>query len=424
MRITESATIGDFLAGVNRSKSRISRLTTQLATQNRILRASDDPAGTATLLRVDAELQRIGRYGSAIQQGNTLLEMTAGSLDSMSGMLGNVTSLLSHSLSGNDPAQMSQLADQVDLFLGFGVDLANTRCDGKYIFGGTQTAQQPYVMAGATGQYTYQGDRGAIQFQVGEGVSQIVNISGAAAFGSTGAIALTGVLDRSAAVNTVVTSTMQVTDGNGATHDIVLTMQKTDAATWSVSASLPPGSTGVTLSGGTATLRFDPVSGEPARIERGSPLVLTTTGGAAGSTESSVNILLSAGALEEADTGAGLSILGGSYEASSVFSTLARISANLRNGIAPTADDLAMISMARDVIVQEASQAGLYAASLSTADDALSARSEYLLNLRSATQDVDVTEIGVKLKLEQAMLEAMLNAASHTIPKSLVDFLR
>jgi flagellin-like hook-associated protein FlgL len=83
-----------------------------------------------------------------------------------------------------------------------------------------------------------------------------------------------------------------------------------------------------------------------------------------------------------------------------------------------------MISMARDVVVQEASQAGLYAANLSTADDALSSRSEVLLNLRSATQDVDVTEIGVKLKLEQAMLEAMLNAASHIIPKSLVDFLR
>jgi flagellin-like hook-associated protein FlgL len=424
MRITESSTIADLLAGVTRSKSRISRLTMQMATQNRILRASDDPAGTGTLLRVDAELKRIGTFGKAIEQGNTLLKMTAGCLDGVSGMLGDIGSLLANLPSGNNPVLLSQLADQVDQLLGFGVDLANTRCDGKYIFGGMQTTTQPYVMAGATGKYTYQGDRGAIQYQVGEGISQVINISGAAAFGSTGAISLTGVLDRSAAVNTVVTSTMQVTDGNGATHDIVLTLQKTDAATWSVSASLPPGSTGVTLSGGTTTLRFDPVSGEPGQIDRGSPLVLTTTGATAGSAESSVNILLSAGSLIEADTGEGLSILGGCYQATSVFSALAQISANLRNGIAPTADDLAMISMMQNVVMQETSRAGLYAANLTTADDALSARSEYLLDLRSATQDVDLTEIGVKLKLEQAMLEAMLNAASNLIPKSLVDFLR
>jgi len=137
-----------------------------------------------------------------------------------------------------------------------------------------------------------------------------------------------------------------------------------------------------------------------------------------------VNILVRAGALEEADTGEGLSILGGQYEAVSVFDLLVAIRERLSSGQSPTADDTALLSMMQDVVTQEASRAALFATNLGIANDALTARSDRLLDLRSATQDVDLVEIGLKLKQEQLTLEATLSAAANIIPKSLLDFLR
>lgn len=424
MRVTDASLIGDFLSSINRSRGRIDRLTTQLATQQRILRASDDPAGTSTLMRVNSELARVEAFANTIVKAKGLLNVTADSLDQMSGLLGSVRSALTSTLSGDDPSVLARLADQVDQYIALGADVANTRYDGRYIFGGTQTTTTPYVLGGDPPRYVYQGDARSVQYQIGEGITQVVNVSGMAAFGSTGVLTLSGKLDVNAAVHTSVTQTVRVTDSLGAAHDVVLTAQKTDAHTWTVSAALPPGTTGVTLTGGTATLRFDAVTGGVERIADSSPLVLTVPGAGSGSTEQSMNVLLSTGSLTEEETDKGISTLRAHSRTQSVFDALIEIRDRLRNGGSPGAADVALLGMMQDVVNQEASKVGFYQANLTSADDALTARENTLLDLRSATQDVDLAEIALKLKQEQTMLDAALGAAANIIPHSLLNFLK
>ena len=424
MRVTDASLIGDFLSSINRTRGRIDRLTTQLATQQRILRASDDPAGTSTLMRVNSELARVEAFANTIVKAKSLLNVTADSLDQMSSLLGSVRSSLTNALSTEETSVLTQLADQVDQYIALGADVANTRYDGRYIFGGTQSTTTPYVLSGDPPRYVYQGDARSVQYQIGEGISQVVNVSGAAAFGSTGRINLTGVLERSAAAGTRVTSTVQITDGSGAVHDVVLTMQKTEVGTWSMSAGLASGASGATLTGGTTTLRFDQVTGEAEVVTRGEPLVLTHAGSAAGAAGTPVNLLVCTGSLIQADTGGGLSILGADHQSVSVFDALADLSDRLRSGQSPTADDVALLSVMQDVVNQEASKVGFYQANLTSADDALTARENHLLDLRSATQDVDLAEIALKLKQEQTMLDAALSAAANIIPHSLLNFLK
>ena len=424
MRVTDASLIGDFLSSINRSRGRIDRLTTQLATQQRILRASDDPAGTSTLIRVNSELARVESFANTIVKAKGLLNVTADGLDKMSTLLGSVRSALSGALSSDDPSVLARLADQVDQYIALGVDVANTRYDQQYIFGGNQTTTMPYVLSGDPARYVYQGDARSIQYQIGEGITQVVNVSGMAAFGSTGELALSGKLDVNAAVNTSITQTVRLTDSLGAAHDVVLTAQKTDAHTWTVSAALAPGTTGATLTGGTATVRFDDVTGEVERITDSAPLVLTVRGAGTDATEHSVSVLLSAGALTETETDKGISTLRGNHRTQSVFDKLIEIRDRLRNGESPGVADVALLGMMQDVVNQEASKVGFYQTNLVSADDALTARENTLLDLRSATQDVDLAEIALKLKQEQTMLDAALSAAANIIPHSLLNFLK
>jgi flagellar hook-associated protein 3 FlgL len=422
MRITDSAIISDFLTSITRSKSRINRLNTQLANNKKILKVSDDPAGASTLLRLNEEMDRVAAYKSNVVVGKNILKTTVTNLDAVSDLIGEVKSILTGAVSSGDPSLLGQLAIQVDEKLSQALEIANWQFDGKYVFAGTQTTTPPFIRTGTPTQVSYTGDARSIQYQVGDGVSQVVNVSGAAAFNSTGFVDLTGVLDRNAALNTVVSQSVQITDGLGAVHSVVMNMRKTDANTWSISAGMPPGATDANLTGGTATVTFDPVTGAMKDIVRGAALVLSPSGATPAQTAPPISLLYSTAGVTEG-TPAGGSTLAGSQRNVSLFNKMMEISSNLRSGVKPTAEDMALLSVMQDVVMREEAKAGAYSSNLEAANDFLTTQNDHLLDLYSAKQDVDLAEIAIRLKQEQLMLDAALSAAANLIPKSLVDFL-
>jgi len=424
MRISDNSIVADFLASLNQSRARINRLNRQLSTQKRILRVSDDPGGASAILRLNSDLQRVASYKEAVSGGKSGLKMTADSLGRVADLLQEVKGVLTGATGSADPSLLNKFADQVDQFLNLGVEIANTQFDRKYIFGGTNTTTPPFVRTGTPAQVQYQGDAGAISYQVGDGVSQVVNVNGLAAFGSVGEISLNGMLDRNAAVNTMVSNTVQVTDGLGVSHDVLITMRKADANSWVMSAALPPGSTGATLSGGTATVSFDPVTGKPTETLRGAPLVLTPLATSPAQAAPALTMMVRAGTLAEGVTGGGPSTLSATHENVSVFNKLLELRDALRSGNQPTADDMAFIGIMQDVVMREEARAGSLSESLTTADTYLTAHKEHLLDLLGDKQDIDLAEIGMKLSQEQVMLDAALSAAARVIPRSLLDFLK
>jgi|GEM_PF-1969841 len=424
MRISDNSIVADFLASLNQSRARISRLNKQLAGQKRILRVSDDPAGASAILRLNSALQRVDLYREAVTAGKGGLKMTADGLGRVADLLQEVKGVLTGAAGSTDPSLLSMYADQIDQFLNLGLEIANEQYNGKYIFGGTNTTTPPFAQTGTPAHVVYQGNVGAISYQVGDRVSQVVSINGLAAFGSAGEISLNGTLDVNAVVNTTVSNTVQVADGLGVIHDVLITMRKTDVNTWVMSAALPPGSTGATLSGGTATVSFDPVTGEPTGTLRGAPLVLMPLAAPPAQAAPAITMMVRAGALTEGVSGGGASTLSGTHENISVFNNLLKLRDALRSGKQPAADDMALIGIMQNVIMREEARAGSLSENLTAADTYLTAHRENLLDLLGDIQDVDLTEIGMKLSQEQVILDATLSAASRVIPRSLLDFLK
>jgi hypothetical protein len=201
-------------------------------------------------------------------------------------------------------------------------------------------------------------------------------------------------------------------------------MRKIDANSWAMSAALPPGSTGATLSGGTATISFDPVTGIPTETLRGTPLVLTPLASPPAQAAPALTLMVRAGTLAEEATGGGPSTFTGMQKSISVFNKLLELRDTLQNGKQPTADDMAFIGIMQDVVMREEARAGSLSESLTAADTYLTAHREHLLDLLGDKQDVNLAEIGMKLSQEQVMLDAALSAAARVIPKTLLDFLK
>jgi len=132
-----------------------------------------------------------------------------------------------------------------------------------------------------------------------------------------------------------------------------------------------------------------------------------------------MTMMFKAGSLTE---GAASSVTG-THTSVSIFNKMIELRDKLRAGIPPSSDDTAMISMMQSVVMREEARAGSLTTNLTSADAYLTAQREHILDLQSAKQDVDLTEIGMRLKQEEIMLEAALSAAAKIIPKSLMDYL-
>ncbi len=187
MRVTESTIATNFLFNVNKSRERIVQLQSQLATGKRVLRPSDDPQAADIILRLNGSIARNEQFEKNVTNGLALVETTESALDQFSNHLLEIKELLVRIKGTAEPDSLKTYAEQLDLILSDLVDIANTKFDGKYIFGGTRTLTPPYALAADRSAVTENpnGVTGSIEFQVAEGIKQVVNINGQEAFGGT-----------------------------------------------------------------------------------------------------------------------------------------------------------------------------------------------------------------------------------------------
>jgi len=187
MRVTESTIAANFLANLNRSRARIVQLQSQLATGKRVLKPSDDPLATGTILRLNDAISRNEQFEKNVTDAQAMIETTGSSLDGFSNILLEVKEILVRVRNGAVADGLGIYADRIDQLLDEAVNIANTKFNGKYIFGGTNTLQQPFTLAPDRSAVTANpnGITGSIEYQVAEGLRQVVNIDGQEAFNGT-----------------------------------------------------------------------------------------------------------------------------------------------------------------------------------------------------------------------------------------------
>lgn len=188
MRITNNMIARGMLNNVNAQLRRMDTLHYQLGSGTRLRVPSDDPAATATSMRLHTHLGQTRQHRENVNSAVSWLEATDSVLHEVTTSLQRAKDLAIYGANGANPQEAREaLAAEVDQILQHMVDLANSTHAGLYLFSGNETMTKPYDLdqtpPGATGFPQYNGDTGERRYEIGSGVTVSVNMPGSKIFG-------------------------------------------------------------------------------------------------------------------------------------------------------------------------------------------------------------------------------------------------
>ena len=164
------------------------RLQNQVATGKRISQLADDPAAMRHALDLQAQDSRLAQYRQdivSLQARATSSYTAIQGLQKVSSRAGEIATLADGTKSS---AELQSYATEVTQLIQQGVQLMNSQHQGDYLFGGTQSAQPPFVVStDANGNITgvsYQGNASVPTAEIAAGATVSVQVPGANTSGS------------------------------------------------------------------------------------------------------------------------------------------------------------------------------------------------------------------------------------------------
>ncbi|MEW5774397.1 MAG: flagellar hook-associated protein FlgL [Thermodesulfobacteriota bacterium] len=145
MRVSQRQRFNFFINNMNDSLTELMELNVKAASQKRINRPSDDPVGTARVLGHRDAIKALKRYKENADDAKGWLNIADTTLIEVNTILTRFRELAEQSATGTVGAdnreqisyEARQLFDQL-------LNMANTKFEGKYIFGGQKTTTQAF----------------------------------------------------------------------------------------------------------------------------------------------------------------------------------------------------------------------------------------------------------------------------------------
>ncbi|MGB9199352.1 MAG: flagellar hook-associated protein FlgL [Terriglobales bacterium] len=160
----------------------------QLSTGRRVNEPSDDPAAFAGDIQNQAEQSQVDQYLQNTSSLDGLFQTADSALSSVVSSINQAISLGTQGANGAQSLQDQQaLAVQVQAIQSQMVQLANTSYQGNYIFAGTATNTEPFVVdpSQASG-VDYNGNTGTNTVEIADGRSIQTNLPGSQIFLGSG----------------------------------------------------------------------------------------------------------------------------------------------------------------------------------------------------------------------------------------------
>ena len=121
------------------------RLFEQISSNKRVLRPSDDPGGTSTIMGLQDQLAMLDEYDNVISSADVWTKVSYATLDSAVSTWTRAGEIAKTATDGTKTAaDRSKMADEVDQLLSHMVQLSNTTHQNKYIFSGSETGTPPF----------------------------------------------------------------------------------------------------------------------------------------------------------------------------------------------------------------------------------------------------------------------------------------
>jgi flagellar hook-associated protein 3 FlgL len=193
----------DLLAALQQLKQQGNTANLELATGSKINKPSDDPAGAAQLVKINAQSSQVDSYQRSISSVTGELSTADATLNSVTTALQRAIGLgvegANGTLSGADRIDVATELQGIQSQL---ISLANTTYQGQFLFGGTADTQ-PFVLDSTQSSgVRYAGNRGVNHVAIGDGYQLQVNLPGSQVFNGAGADVFQAMQDLITALNT------------------------------------------------------------------------------------------------------------------------------------------------------------------------------------------------------------------------------
>lgn len=183
MRVTQSMLSGNMLKNLTQSMSQLDKLNTQVATQKKITRPSDDPVVAMKGINYRRDLQEIEQFQRNFSEAYNWVENTDDSLDKAKLAIDRVRELLVQTANDTYDAEQRQSAKaEVEQLKEHLVELGNTKFGERYLFNGTDTLSPP-IEVDDNGKVTASSaNTGEVRIELSKGIYIPVNVNPATAF--------------------------------------------------------------------------------------------------------------------------------------------------------------------------------------------------------------------------------------------------
>ncbi len=177
MRITQNMITASSVNRLEANREKFNRSQQVLASGKRVLKPSDDPAASKSILRFRTRSASVTQYRDNIAAGQSRLEVADDSLEMVDKLLHQARSIAVEYPAGYDDDTRQTAADAVRDIYDQVKDMANMRHGDQYIFAGHQSDSPPVSRDDAYNA-TWSGDGGDVRTVIGDGIQASLNAGG------------------------------------------------------------------------------------------------------------------------------------------------------------------------------------------------------------------------------------------------------
>jgi flagellar hook-associated protein 3 FlgL len=188
MRIAGTSFTDSMVSQLNLLSTRQYQLQNQASTGQTMTAPSDNPAGMALALNLQADQSAVTQYAqniSTLQSRATVAGDALMSLKTISDRVGEIATVADGAAT---PAQLQAYAGEVTQLIQQAAQIMNAKSGSQYVFGGTASASAPYAVStdasGAVTAVAYSGNGSVTQSEVSQNVTMAVDAPGGNTSGS------------------------------------------------------------------------------------------------------------------------------------------------------------------------------------------------------------------------------------------------
>ena len=191
MNVSFMTIVNQALESANAQTAQMTHLQQEAATGNSLLEPSDNPAAAVAVMAAQADTVQLTTHLTNIQSATTALNSSVSALQNAGNILTQAKTIaIQGAQNSNPPAAMAAMADQVNGLIQQLLNAANTKSGNQYLFSGTATRTQPFVVSSTNTQgspetIVYQGAAQAAQVIVAPADSVSTLYAGSQVFQST-----------------------------------------------------------------------------------------------------------------------------------------------------------------------------------------------------------------------------------------------